>query len=88
MIEHGSAPGNDYNCVVVLFDSTHQALRGEQALKAQRVEHAVINAPRDFTADCGIALRLAPELRDLAERTLAGAGVLFSSIEPYRCKWI
>ncbi len=88
MKENGSAFRNGYNCVVVLFDSTHQALRGEQALKAERLEHAVINAPRDFTADCGIALRLAPELRDVAERTLAGAGVLFSSIEPYRCKWI
>ncbi len=79
---------NDFNCVVVLFHSTHQALRGEQALKAGRLEHAVINAPREFTADCGIALRLAPELREAAENALFAAGIEVANIEPYRCKWI
>ncbi|MHB8781625.1 MAG: DUF3343 domain-containing protein, partial [Candidatus Geothermincolia bacterium] len=48
-----------FNCAVVLFGNTHQALLGEQALKESRVEHAVINAPREFKADCGVALRLA-----------------------------
>lgn len=76
------------NCAVVLFNSTHQALKGEQALKQERIDHAVINAPREFTADCGIALRLALDLRAAAERALAAAGVEFSGIQPYRCRWI
>ncbi len=79
---------NGFNCVVVLFHSTHQALKGEQALKAERLEHAVINAPREFTVDCGIALRLAPELREAAEDALAAAGIEVARIEPYRCRWI
>ncbi len=79
---------NGFNCIVVLFHSTHAALRGEQALKSEGLEHAVINAPREFTADCGIALRLALEMQDVAEGALTSAGVEFASIEPYRCRWI
>ncbi len=79
---------NGFNCIVVLFHSTHAALQGEQALKSGRLEHAVINAPREFTADCGIALRLAPELQGAVEQALTSAGVEFASIEPYRCRWV
>ncbi len=79
---------NGFNCVVVLFDSTYQALKGEKVLKAEPLEYALINAPRELSADCGIALRLAPELRDAAERALTEAGVGYARIEPYHCRWI
>ncbi len=79
---------NGFNCTVVLFGNTHQALLGEQALKDSRVEHAVINAPREFKADCGIALRLAPELAEPAKKALERAGVTYESVQPYHCKWI
>ncbi len=52
----------DHNCLIILFDSTHQALSGEKALKDAGIEHAVINTPREFSVDCGISLRIDPSL--------------------------
>ena len=79
---------SNYNCAIVLFSSTHEALRGEEELKRAGVPHTVINAPRQFKKDCGIALRLDIELREMAESALSDAGVKFDRTEPYRCRWI
>jgi superfamily I DNA/RNA helicase len=77
-----------HNCIIILFSSTHQALLGEEALKARRIPHSVINAPREFKADCGIALRLQPDLKEAAAAALAAAAVVVESIRPYHCRWI
>jgi Putative Se/S carrier protein-like len=53
---------NNHNCLVILFNPPHQALRGEKALKDAEIEHSVINTPREFSVDCGISLRIAPAL--------------------------
>ncbi|MGD8240830.1 MAG: DUF3343 domain-containing protein [Armatimonadota bacterium] len=51
---------------LLVFDSTHRALRAEEALKAAGVAHRVIPKPAVIRADCGIAIRVAPELLDEA----------------------
>jgi hypothetical protein len=79
---------SDNNCLVILFDSTHHALRGEKALKDARIRHAVINTPREFSVDCGISLRIDAALRDEASCALDASGVAYMSIEPYRSRWI
>ncbi len=76
-----------YNCFVVLFNSTHHALRAEEVLKRLHIAHAVINTPREFSVDCGISLRVSP--RDVAQvrESLANAGVEVAACEPYYSRW-
>jgi hypothetical protein len=79
---------NDTNCLVILFNSTHQALSGEKALKDAGIKHSVINTPREFSADCGISLRIDPALADKAQSALEAGGIIYAGIEPYRSRWI
>jgi hypothetical protein len=72
-----------HNCYVVLFDSTHQALRAEAVLKEAGIPHAVINTPREFSVDCGISLRIDTASEKAAGRALREAGVVFTGIVPY-----
>ncbi|MBC7228785.1 MAG: DUF3343 domain-containing protein [Actinobacteria bacterium] len=76
------------NCYVILFDSTHQAMSAESALRSAGVRHAVINTPREFTVNCGISLRIAVELRDAAVAALDERGVVYAGVEPYRSRWV
>jgi hypothetical protein len=79
---------NELNCFIVLFDSTHHALRGEKALKDAGIRHAVINTPREFSVDCGISLRVDPALKEEARSALDASGIIYAGIEPYRSRWI
>ena len=76
------------NCLVILFNSTHQALSGEKALKEHGIKHAVINTPREFSVDCGISLRIEPGSRENAVETLDDKGVLYAGVEPYHSRWM
>ncbi|WP_287155795.1 DUF3343 domain-containing protein [Candidatus Solincola tengchongensis] len=77
---------NEFECRVILFDSTHQALRGERALKEAEISYAVINTPREFSVDCGISLRIGTEAEEAARAALQEAGVVFADIVPYRTR--
>lgn len=77
----------DFNCYVFLFQSTHQALSAEAALKEAGIDHAIINTPREFSVDCGISLRIAPEDKDRAVMVLDEIGVIYAGLEPYRSRW-
>ncbi len=77
-----------YNCLLILFSSTNQALAGEKALEEGGIRHAVINTPREFSVSCGIALRIEPDLKDAAETALQARGVPYTGISPYRSRWI
>lgn len=78
---------NEHNCLIILFGSTHQALSGEKALKNAGVKHSVINTPREFSADCGISLRVDPALGDEVRGALEADGVVYAGIEPYCSRW-
>ncbi len=77
---------NVYDFYVILFDSTHQALRAEAALKEAGIPHAVVNTPREFSVDCGISLRIGTEAEEAARAALQEAGVVFAGIVPYRTR--
>ncbi|MDD3718831.1 MAG: DUF3343 domain-containing protein [Actinomycetota bacterium] len=79
---------NDHNCLVVLFNSTHQALSGEKALEEAGIKHSVINTPREFSVDCGISLRIDCELAGAAQKALDAADVIYAGVEPYRSRWV
>ena len=78
---------DEFNCYIVLFNSTHHALSGERALKEVGVTHSVINTPREFSVDCGISLRVAPGLKDRAVSALESRGVVYAGVEPYTSRW-
>lgn len=54
---------------VILFDSTHDAIRAEKTLKAV-LPVTLMPVPRQFSASCGISLRFATELRPQIEELL------------------
>lgn len=50
--------------LVAIFHSIHRVMKAEKILKQHQVDILLIPVPRELTADCGLAIRLAPELRD------------------------
>ena len=78
----------DFNCWLVVFDNTHQALRGEEVLKEHAVPHETVSTPPYIQAGCGISLRIHPEALAEVEEMLAAAGVIYSRTEPHFCMWL
>ena len=79
---------NDYNCFIFLFNSTHQALSGEKAVKEAGIKHAVINTPREFSVDCGISLRVEPGFEGKAREVMDTKGVVYAGVKPYYSRWM
>ncbi len=61
--------------IVFAFETTHDALEAESALKRQGVYVDPIPAPADISANCGIALRLEPAVEGEAESILQETGI-------------
>ncbi len=70
------------NCGVVLFHTNSAALRAEKVLQRAGLVVKLIPTPREFSSDCGIALRF--EWQDAArvQQLLDEARVERASIEP------
>ncbi len=60
--------------VVYGFGSTHAALDAEAILDDMGIEVVPIPAPKEISANCGIALRVESEDAERAERYLENAG--------------
>jgi hypothetical protein len=65
---------------VVLLPSTSQALRGEKVLLQAGVRVKLIPTPRQFSSECGLALRFDWAEREQVEATLAASRVVFDRI--------
>ncbi|MCK5912814.1 MAG: DUF3343 domain-containing protein [Desulfuromusa sp.] len=61
---------NEEDCVA-LFHSVHRVMKAEKALKGQQLDVLLIPAPRQLSADCGMAIRYPHELHSEVERVLA-----------------
>jgi hypothetical protein len=61
---------------VAIFHSIHRVLRAEQLLKRDGVAFLLIPVPRQLTADCGLALRIAPAQLAALYAVLAAATLL------------
>lgn len=46
---------------IIVFKSTSQALKAERVLKETSAEFLVIPTPRQISASCGLAVKVAPE---------------------------
>ncbi len=48
---------------VAVFNSVHRVLKAEKILKEAGASFCLIPAPRQISADCGLALCFAPDVR-------------------------
>ncbi len=60
---------------VLLVYTTSAAVRGEKVAKAAGVTVKLIPVPRQFSSDCGLALRFDWAARAALEAALAEAGI-------------
>ena len=67
---------------VVLFYTTSSALRAEKALVESGVEVKLIPTPRQFSSDCGLALRFPWQDRARVEELLAMLGLQLGGVHP------
>ena len=58
-------------CLVVTFHTTAEAMATERTCAARGIAGKLISAPRQLSADCGIAWRGAPETRAALEAALS-----------------
>jgi hypothetical protein len=61
---------------VAIFHSIHRVLQAEQLLKRAKVGFLLIPVPRKLTADCGLAVRIAPPQLVPAATVLAAAALV------------
>ncbi|MDI6799828.1 MAG: DUF3343 domain-containing protein [Actinomycetota bacterium] len=64
---------------IITFYSTHHALKAERILK-EKIEVVVVPVPRSISANCGIALKIAPESEEEARVVLKEGRVPFEAI--------
>ncbi len=67
---------------VILFHGLQAVLRAEKVLQRAKLAVKLLPTPRQFSSDCGVALRFAwPDLEQVRER-LAAARVEIDVIHP------
>ncbi|MFC1595862.1 DUF3343 domain-containing protein [Candidatus Margulisiibacteriota bacterium] len=61
--------------VVLIFDSIHQVLKAEKALKANKLNYEIIPTPRDISSDCGSCIRIAKTEEALVSKAFEKNGI-------------
>jgi hypothetical protein len=69
---------------VVLFHTTSAALRGEKVLQRAGLTVKLIPTPREFSSDCGMALRFPWAQAEEVQAALAAARVDVADIREMR----
>jgi hypothetical protein len=64
--------------MVVLFQSTHDAIRAERLCHKHNLECRTIAVPRTISSDCGIALEIKEVLINTVADTLSKNDIHFS----------
>ena len=62
---------NDGDCIAI-FHSIHRVMKAEKVLKGLHLDVLLIPAPRQLSADCGMAIRYPYELHSEVLSALAG----------------
>jgi len=66
--------------LILIFRGTHQVLSAEKRLKRGGVPVRLLPVPRRLTSDCGLAIRIPLDQRDLAREILSSARLLPVSV--------
>lgn len=67
---------------VVLFHTTSSAMRAEKTLLRGGLDIKMIPTPRQFSSDCGIALRFDQNQTPVVQQMLESARVEIAGIHP------
>jgi len=67
---------------VVLFGSTHHAIKAEKVLSARGFKIMLIPVPRYLSSDCGVAIKFDFSLKDSLARVLEEEKVVVKGIHP------
>lgn len=70
--------------LLLLFTATRAVIKAEQCLRDSGIDHQVVPVPKEISAECGMAISLAPELRDPALAALAPLELAIQVHEPVR----
>ncbi len=63
------------NDLVAIFHSIHRVMQAERVLKEEGADILLIPAPRQLSADCGLAVRFDPEQQQRVETILQREGL-------------
>jgi len=69
---------------VVLFHTTSSAMRAEKVLCKEDYEVKLVPTPRQFSSDCGIALRFGWGMRKQVEALLKESQVEIDTVRRFR----
>lgn len=69
---------------VILFHTTAMAMKAEKALTREGFTVKLIPTPREFSSDCGIALRFPWSLAEAIKPVLQGASIDVQGIQRVR----
>jgi len=69
-------------CGVVLFHTTSAALRAEKTLQKNGSAVKLISMPREFSSDCGLALRFAWTRAEQVRALLEVARIETAGLDP------
>lgn len=68
---------------LAVFNSAHRVMKAENLLKARSFAILLIPAPRQLMTDCGLALRIAPEIRKQVMQVLSEEKLMPAFISRY-----
>ncbi|MFH1231227.1 MAG: aminotransferase class V-fold PLP-dependent enzyme [Planctomycetota bacterium] len=71
--------GSETLCIVTFY-STHHVLEAEKAIKNKGLEVKLIPTPREFSSNCGIAMSLLWENKEVAVEILTNKGIPIEKI--------
>ncbi len=68
---------------LAVFNSAHRVMKAESLLKSRGYSILLIPAPRQLMTDCGLALRISPDIRDEVMSVLNEAQLMPAFINRY-----
>jgi len=71
--------------IILIFESTHKVLKSEKMLLAGRIKFDIIPTPKEFSSDCGMAIRINPKVADILQvkLILGEKGIKFTLHEKF-----
>ena len=68
---------------LAVFNSAHRVMKAESLLKSRGYSILLIPAPRQLMTDCGLALRISPDIRNEVMGVLIEAQLMPAFINRY-----
>lgn len=73
-------PKNHPGYLIFTFPSAHQAMAGEDALRAADIALSVVPPPPEVGPGCGLALRIEAKDEEAAKQALGSSSVMWSGL--------